>query len=89
MILKHHEFLWARIIENSSKSILKCDLVGIQEVRSNGGGDTETISDIRTPFCGNGINKYYSRSGFFVQKRDILPIGAGWFVSEMSYAVSY
>jgi hypothetical protein len=39
--------LWARIIENNSKSALKYDLVGIQEVRSNGGGDTETVSDIQ------------------------------------------
>lgn len=45
--MKYHESLWARIIENNSKSILKYDLVGIQEVRSNRGGDTEPISDIQ------------------------------------------
>jgi len=39
--------VWARIIENNSKSILKYDLVGIQEVRSSGGGDTEAVSDIQ------------------------------------------
>ena len=45
--MKYHESLWARIIENNSKSILKYDLVGIQEVRSNWGGDTEAVSDIQ------------------------------------------
>jgi len=47
--LKYHESLWASIIENNSKCILKYDFVGIQEVRSNGGGCTEAVNDIQLP----------------------------------------
>ena len=80
--MKYHESLWVRIIDNISKSILKYDLVGIQEVRSNRGGGTEAVSDLQLSV--EMEMTYYSLSGFFVQKRYMLPIDTGWFVSDMS-----
>jgi hypothetical protein len=64
----------------------KLDLVGIQEVRWDGGG-TEPAREY-TFFCGKGNENHELGTGFFVHKRIMTAVQGVKFVSDrMSYII--
>jgi hypothetical protein len=75
--MKVHQLLHSRLHSSSSR---KLDLVGVQEVRSDGGG-TEPGGEY-TSFYGKWNENHELGTGFFVHKRIITAIKKAEFVSH-------